>query len=324
MTSHHSMQHANHPFNEPPKEGDIATEKYQGPSAAVAAVGKGAIDHWKYAIIGLAGGTLAGAIFHKPAASLVEKCRRWGYQLKAYDSKGAGLVNASKDTLSDWAGGFLHVIFGDAKAAESLDRLAASAEPQHQEWLKSVAHNRQQGAGSYLISHTFGALPLVGKGVRTWLREGVSPRLATAIAFAGPAGAAGFLGGWVRALFHGAAHGNPGKHQFERAQREIKHLREVNEDLEKINDRLHEEVIDEATKIKDSAPDAPKPHDGHHEKASAEHKEHAPHHEAKTEHHTHEHASHAHAAHSDKPHTQTHAHAHQGMLNAHAHEPAMA
>ncbi len=74
----------------------------------------------------------------------------------------------------------------------------------------------------------------------------------SAALFAGGAGAiAGWVGSTIWGVVKGSNEGNRGKRQFERAKVEIKDLRERNDDLEKINDKLHEEVVEASTKFKD-------------------------------------------------------------------------
>lgn len=57
----------------------------------------------------------------------------------------------------------------------------------------------------------------------------------------------GFLGSTFWGFAKGHKEGNRGKHQFERAQHEIKNLRELNADLERINNDLHKKYIEAAT-----------------------------------------------------------------------------
>jgi hypothetical protein len=76
----------------------------------------------------------------------------------------------------------------------------------------------------------------------------------SAALFAGGIGAVvGWVGSTIWGILKGSHEGNAGKRQFERAKTEIKHLREVNDDLEKINDKLHAEIVENATKFKDLA-----------------------------------------------------------------------
>ena len=77
------------------------------------------------------------------------------------------------------------------------------------------------------------------------------PRTNSAIAVGGIAGAAGYVGGWLKAVFLGAKHGNTGKRQFEQAQHEIHALREKNQDLEKVNENLRQDYVAAASRLKD-------------------------------------------------------------------------
>ncbi|MDX2095147.1 MAG: hypothetical protein SFW64_04330 [Alphaproteobacteria bacterium] len=71
-----------------------------------------------------------------------------------------------------------------------------------------------------------------------------------AITFAGGLGAAtAFAGSTVWGLLKGGHESASGRHQFERAQSEIRYLREMNGDLERINDGLREKYVKAATSL---------------------------------------------------------------------------
>jgi hypothetical protein len=236
---------------------DIATEKYQGPSARVAAAGQGFLEHFFFAATGLISATALAFIFHKPAAKIVQSARDLGTRLKGWTPPNNGIIGRSSDTLSNWAGSALHVAFGDVEAAESLASLASDPRHNHAEWLANIVHDKRQGFGNMFLSHTVGALPWVGMRFKEALR-GLGERSSTAIAFGGAAGVLGYIGGWVKALFQGAKHGNKGKHQFERAQGEIKHLRDENSDLKRINEEIRTKYVEAASSIgRDEQPAAP-------------------------------------------------------------------
>lgn len=204
-------------------ERDIANEPYAGPSASVTAIGHGAIEHLYYAVVGLVGAGALAYVFHKPATQIVEGARALGTRLKAWTPEGDRLIDRSRDTLSDWGGWLLHMLFGDPAAAASVRQLSGRASAQHAEWLDEVARGTERGFGHLFFSHTIGRLPYVGKCIRGRLGN-ASPRMETAIAFGGGAGFFGYIGGWVKALVQGAQHGNPGKEQFECAQATIRQL----------------------------------------------------------------------------------------------------
>jgi hypothetical protein len=72
----------------------------------------------------------------------------------------------------------------------------------------------------------------------------------------------GVAAGWVLStvwgIFKGHQHGNKGKHQFERAQGEIKHLRDENSDLKRINEEIRTKYVEAASSIgRDEQPAAP-------------------------------------------------------------------
>ncbi len=271
MAKHH-LHNVNHPLNAPPKEGDIATEKYKGPGKVITSAGYMYISHAAAMIVGLLGLGAMGAIFHTRTNAI----KQWAESLSTSHADSNGIKKAAASTIawvSNMAEKAAHKIIGVGKklAGKRLNGKTLGEE-------KTAA---------FLFSGGFGAI-------------------------------FGYAGSSIWGILKGAHEGDRGKRQFERAQEEIKHLREVNEDLEKINDRMHQEVVDEATKFKDAAPDQQeqKAHAAH-TSHTPEHKAHAAQHEAKKEH-----ASAAH--HADKPHTQTHAHAHEGTVGHHAHEPAVA
>jgi len=236
--------------------GDIATEKYAGPSARVEAAGRGFLEHLAFAFSGLAiFGTLA-FIFHQPAARLVEKSRALGTRVKNehYDSSRWG---KAKDSLTNWYGGFLHLVFGDVESAQAIKALSKNTtEVKHADWLNHVAMNREQGFGNAFLSHTIGLIPLAGKPFIGALKE-ATPRWQTAIAVGGFAGALGYVGGWLKAAVLGATHGNRGKTQLERAQREIHALREKNEDLEKVHENLRKDYVEASSRLKDAETNTP-------------------------------------------------------------------
>lgn len=71
-----------------------------------------------------------------------------------------------------------------------------------------------------------------------------------AIVFAGGIGGlAGWLGSTVWSIGKGGHIGDQGRRQFERAKAEIQDLRERNDDLEKINDKLHADYQAAATRL---------------------------------------------------------------------------
>lgn len=76
---------------------------------------------------------------------------------------------------------------------------------------------------------------------------------ASSVIFAGGLGAASaWIGSTVWGVLKGSHEGNLGKRQFERAVTEIKHLRETNDDLEKINDELHRRYVEASTQRTDA------------------------------------------------------------------------
>ena len=237
---------------------DIATEPYKGPSARVAAAGQGFIDHFKYAFAGLFGAGLFAFVLHKPAAAIITKARNLGARLKDWSPEGNGIVSRGGDTLTNWAGGLLHIAFGDVEAAESMASLSTNRNHVHHEWLANVAHDKRQGFGNALLSHTVGLLPWVGKGFKQGLRH-TNERLSTAITFGGAAGVVGYVTGWTKALLQGAKHGNAGKTQFESAQSEIKHQREKCGELERSKQELSEKLAAQQNTAKEERVVAPEP-----------------------------------------------------------------
>lgn len=279
-------------------EGDIASEKYAGPSARVAAAGQGFIDHFKYAFTGLVGASILGFIFHKPGAELIKKCQNAGTWLKEYESNGNRLYDWGKDNLTTWAGRALHVIFGDPEAAVSLRQLQGHAtKAVDADRLKYIAMSKEQGFGNWFLSHTLGAFPYVGKRFNAALYE-ATDRYKTAVAIGGVAGASGYVGGWLQALVKGSKHGNAGKHQFERAQAEIKDLRERNAELGREKERAPEDMPHGKTE--------------HHEKSAPSH-----HSETSHGHHANSHAHTEHAQHDKPHHNKLHSVEHQGGLASH-------
>ena len=172
--------------------------------------------------------------------------------------KGCGIVSSAKRGL----GSFIQLLIGEGQGTVHISTTCA----RHSEWVQNAVMNKERGFGHFLVSHTLGVMPGMGAKIKSSLRiasnigEGTKgERRTNVLTIGGALGAVGYMGGWVMGIINGAKHGNAGKRQFEQAQTEIKHLHESNDDLEKINDRLHAEVVEASTKHKaraDSAPNA--------------------------------------------------------------------
>jgi len=301
MEKTHPTQHINHPFNEPPKEGDIATEKYRGPGIGITSAGYMYVSHLIAMIGGFLGFTALGMLMHQ--------------RTNAIKSWAENLTKAGKE-IGVIKRGFAWIVGGVSNIAEGLsEKLFGS--------IKGFANS---SLGKSLIGDR-----LNGKSIG-------EERVAAGL-FAGGFGAVlGYAGSTVWGVLKGHKHGNKGKRQFERAQEEIKHLREVNDDLEQINDRLHAEIRKTATKYNDAAeakaPEMGKPHEKKpvteplpDAAATHTHAAHTAHHESLANHGEHHHA----ANHGEHHHTAApHAHAlasgreHHGTFAAKAHEPVVA
>lgn len=86
--------------------------------------------------------------------------------------------------------------------------------------------------------------------------RGIGEERTAAFLFAGGFGAiTGYIASSVWGLVKGSHEGEKGRRQFERAQAEIMNQREINGDLEKINDDLHRRFVESQTR--DSADAAP-------------------------------------------------------------------
>lgn len=74
----------------------------------------------------------------------------------------------------------------------------------------------------------------------------------TAVVFASGIGAAaGWVSSTIWGLLKGGHEGNVGKRQHDKLVSEIKSLRETNDDLEKINDELHQKYVEASTTLDD-------------------------------------------------------------------------
>lgn len=221
---------------------DIVKEEYQGPSASVEAAGRGFFEHFVYAAIGLAVGGVFAFLAHKPAASFIHRCRTLGSELKETKVIGDRLTDKLVGKMKNGFGSFLHGVFGDSDLAQLVRETEKIPHPKHTEWLENTATDKERGFGNAFLSHTIGIVPFIGRPFKKMLRE-FGERSANAITLGGALGAFGYVAGWVKAVVAGSINGNPGKQQFTRAQREIAHLREVNSDLERVNDSLHEKYV---------------------------------------------------------------------------------
>ena len=234
---------------------DIAEEKYQGPSAAVEAAGHGSIEHLMFGFAGLFSVGIAAFFLKAPAADTVEGARALARRLEASQAPIATLNEGSWNQLKHFAlsvgasatrfgGKVIHCVFGNPEAADMLRESTTSINPEAREWVDTMIMNKAQGFGNTLLSHTIGLVPSIRRKMLH-----ADPQLGNAISIGGAAGAAGYIGGWGKAIVLGTAHGNKGKHQFERAKAEIKDLRERNDDLEIINDKLHADYQSAATRL---------------------------------------------------------------------------
>jgi hypothetical protein len=218
---------------------DITKEPYQGASKVIEAAGRGTVEHLLYAFSGMIGvGALAYAA-HGNAAKIIDAARNTAKNLKS-TAVGDGFAATTKRGL----GSFMSGVFGNPEAAAAIRANSTAMGEQNKELIESLAMNRAQGFGNALLSHTIGLIPTVRKGM-----VHADSRLANAITLGGAAGAGGYAFGWSKAVVLGAATGGKGKRQFERAKAEVNDLRERNDDLEKINDKLHADYRAAATRL---------------------------------------------------------------------------
>lgn len=193
-------------FHVDPKN-DIATEKYQGPSALVAGAGYVYIFHWVAAFAGAAA-------------------------LAAIGLLAPGRVNAFKEACVDF--GAKH-----KDATGLLKRITGN-----------IAYYIPKSA-DWAAEKMMGAANRVG-GAR--LGKAASEDTKSAALFTGGIGfIAGFLGSYVWGFAKGHKQSNAGKTQFIRAQEEIKELRDRNDDLNRINDDLHEKYVKAKQRWNDAA-----------------------------------------------------------------------
>ena len=257
---------------------DVTDEHYAGPSAHVAALGTGVVKHYKWALMGMAGGSIFAMVFTKQTGKVMEAARTFAKGLKEDPEATTNVFAKFANEVKYTFGNFIHIIVGDEEMAATLRRASKDAgcaeaaastaskannsktTAKTEEWFSNLAMNKEQGFGNWFVSHTFGIIPGVGKHVKKALRNATETeiggvfkandsKLTNALTFGGTVGFAGYVAGWAKALITGAQHGNQGKRQFERAQEQINSLKEDNADLNKINDDLHEKYVKASTRL---------------------------------------------------------------------------
>jgi len=203
---------------------DIAEQNYQGPSAVVVSFGRGAIDHLKWAFIGIGAFALAAGLFPKHAKSLIKHMRENAEKLKhgTVDAE-AGFVRTAINGFNQGLCAFLHFVVGEGPKKIKV----SSADPQHKEWLKHAVANKEHGFGRLFTSHILGNIPFLGGRIKTWLTT-LKPDQSAILTFGGIGGLIGYIGGWVNALFTGHKHANRAKEQFHEAKQEVIRLRTQN------------------------------------------------------------------------------------------------
>ncbi len=299
-------------------DNDITQEPYKGPSAVVSAIGNGFFKHLLWAGIGLAAGAGAAAFFPKQVASILKEWRAGAAAAKLETAEGFW-PNVKKELAK-----FAHAALGEGKGAVSITTTDAA----HKDWVDVEIMNKEHGIGHWLVTHLFlGLIPVVGKMGKKGLveaaktaEEAAGGRFTNMLTIGGILGAAGYAAGTAAGMLEGAKHGHEGKRQHERAKVEIQDLRERNQDLEKVNDKLHLDYQNALSRINQIRAEAEKttPKFGPEsapaptgeqtvENLASEHAAH------------HDHAEHAQHAHAAAPHASVAANdaEHHGKMHAH-------
>ena len=197
---------------------DIADEQYKGPSAAITTLGKGAIEHLKWAAIGIVAFGAAALIRPSFASSIITGGREWATRLKVPVASDAGIISKGTSGIKKAIGSTVHFALGEGKGA--MGNITVDA--RHQQWLERAIADKEGGFGHLFTSHTIGNLPFIGKSVKSAMAKGPLP---SALTFGGLGGILGYAGGWIVAVLGGHQQANQAKDQFHKAKEEIIRLR---------------------------------------------------------------------------------------------------
>ncbi len=212
---------------------DIAEEQYSGPSAVIVALGRGAIQHLKWAGYGLGAGFLIGGVFSKPTTEFIESIRDISARNLTTEK---GILKALRNETAEIG----LKIFGEGKHIK-LEEFR-TLNDRHQDWLNELTISKQNGFGHWLLAHTVGIIPFVEKPVHYLLEwSNRHERARNALTLGGILGSAGYVSGWVEAIFTGKKYGNSARDQLQRAQDALKKEYTTSDALAAQNTRLAEE-----------------------------------------------------------------------------------
>ncbi len=245
---------------------DLLTEKYQGPSAHIAALGTGVVKHLAWAGIGILGGGVVALAMPKKIAFVIEEGRKLGTACKAATPT-ASLLGHIVSEIKHAFGCVLHVMFGDPELSDSIRWAANQVYSKNRKWFDHAVMNKEQGFGNLFLTHLVGVVPHYGGKMKDALYE-VSERaindpltpaaqkasniyLSNALRFGGAVGLVGYIGGWLKALVSGAVNGNKGKRQHER-------LVEALQDQMDINEKLRTDYKNAVTRLEEIRSDSDK------------------------------------------------------------------
>lgn len=224
-------------FQPDPNDSDILKERYKGTSSGVAIAGYAYLSHLGSMIAGLIVGGVAAYFAHRQVNGAVDKIRSWSKSDK-------GFLNVLNRSIF----GHTHPTELDALKNLKVDGISSTVTQKLDELI-------QRDKGGFFQNRAAGFVKFVSKKekVATFF-DNLQPEKLSA-GFMG--GGFGVVFGWVAstawAFFKGGHEGSAGKKQFKRAQAEIEELRDMNDDLNQINDELHAKYREASTQFRNEA-----------------------------------------------------------------------
>jgi hypothetical protein len=221
---------------------DIATEKYQGPGKAVASAGYAYISHAAAVITGVLVAGTAAYFAHRPIHGWIVGLRKYATEAGGFREKAITALFGAKP--------------GSHPLHEVIDGLK-ELNPESKASLVNLVAKEEHGLFESVASKVTGKISKSKRGA-AFMESQSEDRLSAVLIGGGIGGILGYIGSTVWAVIKGSHEGNRGKHQFEQKQREIKHLRDENSDLKRINEEIRTKYVEAASSIgRDEQPAVP-------------------------------------------------------------------
>lgn len=213
---------------QPGEEADITKEPYKGPGPVLTSAG------YLYASHGLA--LLGGVIVASAAGFLAHK----------HVNKGINWLRDAGQRVGGSREKIVKALFGVPQNSHELHSIvqdACTLSAANKAKLTELIGNEEKGFFEKIASKIT-KWAKHSKQAGSFIEAQSDERLAAALTTGGLGGAAAWIGSTVWSIVKGSHVGNKGKRQFNRAVTEIKDLRERNEDLEAINNKLHDKIVE--------------------------------------------------------------------------------